>query len=33
MTDLVLIDDHPLMRKGLARTIENEVDLDRKAHV
>ena len=28
MTDLVLIDDHPLMRKGLARTIENEVDLN-----
>ncbi|HKL89323.1 MAG TPA: response regulator transcription factor [Salinibacter sp.] len=28
MIDLVLIDDHPLMRKGLARTIENEVDLN-----
>ena len=28
MTNLVLIDDHPLMRKGLARTIENEVDLN-----
>ncbi|MEF8795796.1 MAG: response regulator transcription factor [Salinivenus sp.] len=28
MADLVLIDDHPLMRKGLVRTIENEVDLN-----
>ena len=28
MPDLVLVDDHPLMRKGLVRTIENEVDLD-----
>jgi DNA-binding NarL/FixJ family response regulator len=28
MTDVVLIDDHPLMRKGLARTIESEVDLN-----
>lgn len=28
MADLVLIDDHPLMRKGLVRTIEKEVDLD-----
>lgn len=27
MPDIVLIDDHPLMRKGLARTIDNEVDL------
>jgi len=28
MADIVLVDDHPLMRKGLARTIESEVDLD-----
>ena len=28
MADLILVDDHPLMRKGLVRTIENEVDLD-----
>lgn len=28
MADIVLIDDHPLMRKGLVRTIENEVDLN-----
>ncbi len=28
MTDIVLVDDHPLMRKGLGRTIENEVDLN-----
>jgi len=28
MTDLILVDDHPLMRKGLVRTIENEVDLN-----
>ena len=28
MTDVVLVDDHPLMRKGLVRTIENEVDLN-----
>ncbi len=28
MTDIILVDDHPLMRKGLVRTIENEVDLD-----
>jgi DNA-binding NarL/FixJ family response regulator len=28
MTDLVIVDDHPLMRKGLVRTIENEVDLN-----
>ena len=28
MADIVLIDDHPLMRKGLTRTIESEVDLD-----
>jgi len=28
MIDLVLIDDHPLMRKGLARTIEHEVELN-----
>ena len=28
MADIVLVDDHPLMRKGLVRTIENEVDLD-----
>lgn len=27
MADLVLVDDHPLMRQGLVRTIENEVDL------
>jgi DNA-binding NarL/FixJ family response regulator len=27
MADLILVDDHPLMRKGLVRTIENEVDL------
>lgn len=27
MPDIILIDDHPLMRKGLARTIDNEVDL------
>lgn len=28
MADIVLIDDHPLMRQGLVRTIENEVDLN-----
>jgi DNA-binding NarL/FixJ family response regulator len=28
MTDVVPVDDHPLMRKGLVRTIENEVDLN-----
>lgn len=28
MTDIILVDDHPLMRKGLGRTIENEVDLN-----
>lgn len=28
MPDIILIDDHPLMRKGLVRTIENEVDLN-----
>jgi DNA-binding NarL/FixJ family response regulator len=28
MTNLILVDDHPLMRKGLVRTIENEVDLN-----
>jgi DNA-binding NarL/FixJ family response regulator len=28
MADIVLVDDHPLMRKGLVRTIENEVDLE-----
>ena len=28
MTDIVIVDDHPLMRKGLVRTIESEVDLD-----
>jgi len=28
MADLILVDDHPLMRKGLVRTIENEVDLN-----
>jgi DNA-binding NarL/FixJ family response regulator len=28
MTDIFLVDDHPLMRKGLVRTIENEVDLN-----
>lgn len=27
MSDIILIDDHPLLRKGLARTIENEGDL------
>jgi Response regulator containing a CheY-like receiver domain and an HTH DNA-binding domain len=27
MADIVLVDDHPLMRKGLVRTIEHEVDL------
>ncbi len=27
MADLVLVDDHPLMRKGLVRTIEHEADL------
>lgn len=27
MPDIILIDDHPLMRKGLARTIDSEVDL------
>ncbi len=27
MANLVLVDDHPLMRQGLVRTIENEVDL------
>ncbi len=28
MIDIVLVDDHPLMRKGLARTIEAEADLN-----
>jgi len=28
MADVVLVDDHPLLRKGLARTIENEMDLN-----
>ncbi|MFP4229089.1 MAG: response regulator [Salinivenus sp.] len=28
MTDIILVDDHPLLRKGLARTIESEVDLN-----
>jgi DNA-binding NarL/FixJ family response regulator len=28
MADIVLVDDHPLMRKGLVRTIESEVDLN-----
>lgn len=27
MADVILIDDHPLLRKGLVRTIENEMDL------
>jgi len=27
MATLILVDDHPLLRKGLARTIENESDL------
>jgi len=27
MADIVLVDDHPLLRKGLVRTIENEMDL------
>lgn len=27
MADIVLVDDHPLLRKGLGRTIEEEVDL------
>ncbi|MFO8099076.1 MAG: response regulator transcription factor [Salinibacter sp.] len=27
MTDIILVDDHPLLRKGLARTIESEADL------
>lgn len=27
MRDIVLIDDHPLLRKGLTRTIEKEADL------
>jgi len=27
MADIVLVDDHPLLRKGLARTIEHEMDL------
>ncbi|WP_103019463.1 response regulator [Salinibacter altiplanensis] len=28
MKDIVLVDDHPLLRKGLARTIEAEADLN-----
>lgn len=28
MTDIILVDDHPLMRKGLGRTIEKEADLN-----
>jgi DNA-binding NarL/FixJ family response regulator len=28
MHDIVLIDDHPLLRKGLTRTIEKEADLN-----
>ena len=28
MEDIVLIDDHPLFQKGLARTIEAEADLN-----
>jgi Response regulator containing CheY-like receiver domain and AraC-type DNA-binding domain len=28
MHNIVLVDDHPLLRKGLARTIEAEADLD-----
>jgi DNA-binding NarL/FixJ family response regulator len=28
MTDIVLVDDHPLLRKGLIRTIETEADLN-----
>jgi DNA-binding NarL/FixJ family response regulator len=27
MSDIILIDDHPLLRKGLARTLEGEDDL------
>lgn len=27
MADIVLVDDHPLLRKGLVRTIDEEVDL------
>ena len=28
MKDIVLIDDHPLLQEGLARTIEAEADLN-----
>lgn len=28
MKDIILVDDHPLLRKGLARTIESEADLN-----
>ena len=28
MSDILLVDDHPLMRKGLAQTLSNEVDLN-----
>lgn len=28
MKDIILVDDHPLLRKGLARTIEAEADLN-----
>lgn len=28
MADIVLVDDHPLLRKGLVRTIDSEVDLN-----
>ena len=27
MADIVLVDDHPVLRKGLAQTIEEEIDL------
>lgn len=33
MKDIVLVDDHPLLRKGLARTIETEADLNVIAQV